>query len=328
MYLCVKIINADAARKNPHPLELLLLSPLHILWLQWSYPRCVQTVCARQRRFEEKLQHKNANNTQTQDAASVSQVTEFAGNASALSTSSSPTPPNLNWLADTVATSHMTPHRHWVRNYSPLCIPIRLADNSIIYSSGVGTVVFNPVIGGKASQPVEFSRVLHVPLLQNNLLACLFLTKHKSFEIRINSVQMDFILHGIVRFSTQIGSDNCAFLSGSTEPLPESANWVSTLPLTPSLWHCRCCHHNMVDITNMHKDGLVTGMTFASSEKPDIVCEPCLAGKMHSNPFPSTGSRALHPLELVHMDLHGPLPVATREGPLLMMHHLTVLPCG
>ncbi len=78
-------------------------------------------------------------NSQPQDTAAVSQVTEFAGNASALSTSSSPTPPNLEWLADTGATSHMTPHHHWVRNYSPLRMPIRLADNSIIYSSGVGT---------------------------------------------------------------------------------------------------------------------------------------------------------------------------------------------
>ena len=88
----------------------------------------------------------NSNNSSSQDSASVSQVTEFAGNASALSTSSSPTSLNTNWLADTGATSHMTPHRHWVWNYSPLRMPIRLADNSIIYSSGVGTVVFNPVI--------------------------------------------------------------------------------------------------------------------------------------------------------------------------------------
>jgi hypothetical protein len=166
----------------------------------------------------------------------------------------------------------MTPHR-------------QQTINSIIYSSGVGTVVFNPVVGGKASQPVEFSRVLHVPLLQNNLLACLFLTKHK---IQIDSDQMDFTLHGIVRFCALIGCDNQALLSGSTELLSESTNWVSTLPLTPSLWHRRCCHHNMVDITKMHKDGLVTGMTFSSSEKPDIVCEPCLAGKIHSNPFPSS----------------------------------------
>ena len=31
---------------------------------------------------------------------------------------------NRNWLADTGATSHMTPHRHWVHNYTPLRIPI------------------------------------------------------------------------------------------------------------------------------------------------------------------------------------------------------------
>jgi len=64
----------------------------------------------------------------------------------------------------------------------------------------------------------------------------------------------------------------------------------------------------------MQKDALVTGMTFASSHKPDIVCEPCLGGKMHSNPFPSSPSCSTKPLELVHSDLHGPLPVATREG--------------
>jgi len=74
--------------------------------------------------------NKSNNNPSSQDSASVSQVTEFAGNASALSTSSSPTPLNTNWLADTGATSHMTPHRHWVWNYSPLRMPIRLADNS------------------------------------------------------------------------------------------------------------------------------------------------------------------------------------------------------
>src|SRR5258705_10031929 len=54
------------------------------------------------------------------------------------------------------------------------------------------------------------------------------------------------------------------------------ANWVSTLPLTLSHWHHCCCHHNLADITKMHKEGLVTSMTFDSSTKPDIVCEPCL----------------------------------------------------
>jgi hypothetical protein len=129
------------------------------------------------------------------------------------------------------------------------------------------------------------SFVLHVPELENSLFSCLYLTKHKGFEIRIDSHHMDFIRNGQTLFCAPIDGNNCAHLSGSIKHLPESANWVSTLLLTPSLWHRRCCHHNFADIAKMHKDDLVTGMTFASSEKPDTVCEPCLAGKMCSNPF-------------------------------------------
>src|SRR5258708_25853732 len=88
-------------------------------------------------------------------------------------------------------------------------------------------------------------------------------------------------------FCAPIGSNICAHLSGSTELPHKSANWVSALPLTLSLWHRRCCHHNLADITKMLKEDLATGMSIGSSGKPDIVCEPCLAGKMHSNPFPS-----------------------------------------
>jgi hypothetical protein len=35
---------------------------------------------------------------------------------------------------------------------------------------------------------------------------------------------------------------------------------------------------------------------------------------MHSNPFPSSQHRASRPLELIHSDLHGPLPVCTYSG--------------
>jgi hypothetical protein len=35
---------------------------------------------------------------------------------------------------------------------------------------------------------------------------------------------------------------------------------------------------------------------------------------MHSNPFSSSSSHATEPLELLQSDLHGPLPVSTKEG--------------
>ncbi|KAF9471893.1 hypothetical protein BDN70DRAFT_763661, partial [Pholiota conissans] len=76
-------------------------------------------------------------------------VIEYARNASALS-SVDPTMLQSNadffWLADTGATSHMTLHCQWMQNHCPLCISICLASYHIIYSKGVGTVVFNPVI--------------------------------------------------------------------------------------------------------------------------------------------------------------------------------------
>ena len=72
--------------------------------------------------------------------------------------------------------------------------------------------------------------------------------------------------------------------------------------------------NGLTDISKMRKGELVTGMVINSDEQPDVICEPCLAGKMHSNPFPPSPNRALHPLELIHSDLHGPLPVQTCEG--------------
>ena len=106
---------------------------------------------------------------------------EFAGNASLHSLDpSSPLYPlqldaDVHSNADTGATAHMTPHRHWMGNYTPKCVPVKLADNKVIYSAGVGSVVFVPVIGGRRQHPIEVSNVLHVPDLRNNLLSVLYL---------------------------------------------------------------------------------------------------------------------------------------------------------
>jgi hypothetical protein len=74
--------------------------------------------------------------TQTKDT--LLNPKEFAGHASLHSVDpSDPHTPlqvdaDFDWNADTGATSHMTPHHHWIRNYTPLCNPIKLADNTVI----------------------------------------------------------------------------------------------------------------------------------------------------------------------------------------------------
>lgn len=144
----------------------------------------------------------------------------------------------------------MTPHRHWLRNYKPFCIPIRLADNSIVYSEGVGSVVFNPTLGAKQACPVEFTSVLYVPQLRSNLLSVLFLTKQRNFQVQITSDSIAFNLHGITRFIASIDSHSVASLNGTTLASPShSADFAST-PILPIPASSPSVHFNSTPFTS------------------------------------------------------------------------------
>jgi transposase InsO family protein len=208
----------------------------------------------------------------------------------------------------------MTPHRHWLIDYKPLEVPIKLADNSLVYSAGVGSVVFNPVIQGKQSRSVKLTRVLHVPMLRHNLLSVLFLTRQRNFKVHIDANFIYFNLHKKTCFVASITDHNSAFLDGSTQSFMDSANLTSTLPLNYELWHRRLAHVNHADVKKLVSQNMVTGIKLDSRIAPDPICEPCLAGKMNANPFPSTRHISSKPLELVHMDVHGPVPVQSHSG--------------
>jgi transposase InsO family protein len=166
-------------------------------------------------------------------------------------------------------------------------------------------VVFHSNLEGKRGRAVEFSNVLHVPHLHNNLLAVLYLTRRSAFVVNINATQMSFARSdGPPLFVAPINEHNAAFLDSVTEPMTEFANPATTIPLDLSLWHCRLAHHNLVDVKALIERNLVTGMRLDIKTAPDLICEPCLAGKMRAKPFPSSSWRASRPLELVHSDLH------------------------
>ena len=75
----------------------------------------------------------------TEVGEKVAVVTEFICQESAVDDFANVTSSNtFHWITDTGATSHMTPHKTWIRNYTPYKVPIRLADNCVIYSEGGG----------------------------------------------------------------------------------------------------------------------------------------------------------------------------------------------
>ena len=254
-----------------------------------------------------------ASSSSSTSTAAAAKVEEFAGNASITTVS----PSGLsNWNADTGATSHMTPHRHWFTTYTPYRTPIRLANNCIVYSAGVGSVRFQTVVKGVEKRLIEFTRVLHVPDLKNNLLSVLYLTRNKSYTVFIDDVHMAFSQHGKLMFTATINDANCSYLDGYVV-VGQSAylSATSTCPLDLALWHRRLGHLHVQAVQDLVKQQLVTGISLESQSPPDPICEPCIAGKQHRGPIPKHAThRATQVLELIHSDLHGPLQVLTKEG--------------
>jgi len=73
-----------------------------------------------------------------------------------------------SWNADTGASAHMTFNHHWMHHMKPYRTPIHLADGSVLYSEGIGSVRFISEVNGRKMGPLEFTNVLYVPFLSTN----------------------------------------------------------------------------------------------------------------------------------------------------------------
>ena len=180
--------------------------------------QCYKYLAAQKKAQEEAQARKSRSKSQkARKAQEESPVpAEFAGNASRLLAGAQSHANHADWNADTGATSIMTPHRHWMHNYTPKRVPVKLADETIIYSAGIGSVYFEPEIGGRKTELIEFTRVLHVPQLGNNLLAVLYLTRNCGYIVNIDDTTMHFVRGKQTVFTATINDQNAAFLNGTT----------------------------------------------------------------------------------------------------------------
>ena len=176
--------------------------------------------------------------------------TDFARNSQANLSSPLQLNADFHWIADTSATSHMTPHCHWFKSYTHYGTPIHFANNIVIYSASVGNVVFEPIVNGKQVKAVEFSQVLHVSDLRSNLLSCLYLTHHKGITINIFSHSMVFRQGRKTLFTASINSFNSATLNGCTvafEAVYAVSTLLADLSLALSLYSSQLCWYQEND---------------------------------------------------------------------------------
>ena len=106
---------------------------------------------------------------------------------------------------------------------------------------GKGKVLFIPKINGKLAQNIIFSQVLHVPVLQNNLLAVLHLTTQHGFTVNIVKDHISFSQDGQLCFCTMV-QNGIGFLTGDTMLNSACALTASLPTIDHPLLHKQLAH--------------------------------------------------------------------------------------
>jgi transposase InsO family protein len=196
------------------------------------------------------------------------------------------------WIADTGATSHMTPHQSWFTSYRPHVVPFHVANTALC--------------------PCRLLQVLHVPELQNNLFAVLHLTLHHEFRMVIEGSQLQFSQQGALCLTATV-KDGTAYMDVKVAAVTEAA-LASRAPLTRSLWHRCLVHIGEAKIEQALKHALARGLKADCDNPIPHICVPCVHGKQHCDPFPAKAShRSKTPFERIHSDLHE-VPCLTSSG--------------
>lgn len=79
------------------------------------------------------------------------------------------------------------------------------------------------------------------------------------------------------------------------------------------LWHRRLGHLGMKNVSKLVNSGMTTGVKNKLSDKIPS-CETCILGKQTRQPYSGERPKTCRPLERVHTDVCGPMPVTATDG--------------
>ena len=211
------------------------------------------------------------------------------------------------WYLDTGATNHMTGRKEFFNKLDEsINGSMKFGDNSRIQIEGRGEIE----VSQKDGSNLCLSNVLFVPRLEANILS-LGRLDEEGYQMVMGEGKLTIFnpygqLFAEVQRSTgrlyllklNIG-DQCLFTSEDT-----TEEW---------LWHSRFGHLNFHMLQEISRKKSVEGLPpFVIPRK---VCRSCVAGKHHRTSFPKKSLfRATEPLELIHMDICGPLTPITLGG--------------
>jgi len=153
----------------------------------------------------------------------------------------------------------------------------------------------------------------HVPTLGTNLVS-LGVLHHKGASVRswINGLIISKNNEDL--FSATLGGSTGTLYQIQCTDYDQGSAYMSTGPLSMRLWHRRMGHLSPKMINLMLHERVVKGLEIRAPKDFDQLCNVCANGKSHCSPMPETSASKYSKMELLVMDLTGPITVPTWDG--------------
>ncbi|GAB0089493.1 secreted RxLR effector protein 161-like [Sergentomyia squamirostris] len=210
-----------------------------------------------------------------------------------------------DWWIDNGATQHVTNSSNFFSEYKELSRPLVLmtAGKQNLKALGSGTIKVISTVGEKILE-TTLNNVLYVPDISRNLFSVLATQDRNPCSVfKSTATECSLVVNGRV-LVTGIRERNGSLFKASLKPTaPENSVTVNAVESDDGLlqlYHERWGHQNKAHI----KKKLETEMGI-KTKSDDLVCEPCIYGKMHRQSF-GTRKKATVAGELVSTDVCGP----------------------
>ena len=224
-----------------------------------------------------------------------------------------------DWIIDSGATKHLTPNGQLLYNYRSVDpnTAVLFVNGQQAKAAGQGDLSLE-VKTPSGTKTVRLLNVLHVP----EATASLFSARQAmegGFEVMFSNNRCQ-VTRGGHTVMEGISQGDGLMVINQARQQPAAAMAAKTVGNeTPELWHRRFGHLGYDNLVKLKDQNMVEGISVSAAdfkqEKQDKpFCEICTLAKQHRMPFPSSNSKSSTKLELVHMDVCGPIEEESAGG--------------
>jgi len=217
-------------------------------------------------------------------------------------------------LLDCAATSHMFMECHLFITYEALTNNeyITVGGWHQVPVAGIGSVSLNMILPNGTST-LTLTDAFHIPTLGANLVSLGVLhRKGASVQSWINGLIISKNNKDL--FSATLGGSTGTLYQIQCTDYDQGSAYMSTGPLSMHLWHRRMGHLSPKMINSMLHERVIKELEIRAPKDFDQLCNGCANGKSHRSPMPETSASKYSKMELLVMDLTGPIMVPTWDS--------------